>query len=205
MDCKTDGQNESFFLQFNKIRLLSDIGNHIARYGVQCGLKTLMDDVDLNCGAVPEGEFEQVIDLSSAHQFLSMYTKIAENRFAFVVTALLKANADFMPILVEFCGRIGKDMNLEFIPDAKTAFEVFESYILDGMPCEETKKITLNTADIVQWEKLADTHEDSWKKAGGEVSVYYKLQQCFVSGLLEKSGIKFENNGGKSFSLTKEL
>lgn len=63
----------------------------------------------------------------------------------------------------------------------------------------------MNTADSVQWEKLVDTHEDSWKKAGGEVSVYYKLQQYFVSGLLEKSGIKFENNGGKSFSLTKRL
>lgn len=205
MACEETGKNERRFSQFNKIRLLSDIGNHIAMFGVQCGLKTLMDDVDLNCGAVPEGEFEQVIDLGAAHQFLSMYTKIAEDRFAFVVTALLKANADFMPILIEFCGRIGKDMNLEFIPDAETAFEVFESYILDGMPCDETKKITLNTADSVQWEKLVDTHEDSWKKACGDVSVYYKLQQCFVNGLLEKSGIKFENNGGKSFSLVKEL
>lgn len=192
------------FNQFNKIIFLNGIANHIAVYGVQCGYKTLMDEVDLNCGAVPEGEYNQVIDTEAPEQFLSLYTQIAENRFAFVVTALIKKDEAFKKILLEFLSRTGRELGVEGAVNVRTAYEVIQQIILDGMPGDETKKIILETEDRIEWEKLIDTHEDAWKKAGGEISVYYELQECFVRGLLEESGFNYEIKDGNIFSISKK-
>lgn len=191
------------FNQFNKIRLLDDIANHIGAYGVQCGFKTLLDDTDMNCGAVPQGEYEQVIDPSASEQFISLYTQIAENRFAFVVTALLKANPAFMNILVEFCSRTGRELGVAGAENIRKAYEVIQEIILDGMPRDKTREIISEDDDKIVWEKIVDTHEKSWVKAGGKVSVYYELQKCFVNGLLEESGYCYDIEDGKKFSISR--
>lgn len=201
MSCETTSVNEKGIIHFNKIRLLNDIANHIGSYGVSCGNETLLDYMDLNCGAVPDGEFEQVIDLSSPNQFLSLYMQIAENRFACVVTEMLKMNKGYFAILSEFCNRIGREMNIDIVTDIETAFEVMESFILDGMPCDETKEIILKETGKIQWKKIVDTHESAWKKAGGDISVYYSLQKEFVNGIFEESGIKLEIEENSLFTL----
>ena len=93
---------------FNKIKLLSDIADHIAYYGVRCGNSQLMDYIDMNCGAVPEGDVSGIIDEDAPKQFLEMYIQIAENRFAAAVTELLKMNPQFMKPVSDFCVQIGR-------------------------------------------------------------------------------------------------
>ena len=175
---------------FNKIKLLDEIATQIGYYGVQCGKEKLIDYIDMNCGGIPDGDFSQVVDPAAPEQFLSMYINVAEMRFAFAVTELLKMNSAFMNALEEFCTRTGRDMQLPVVAGIDAAFETMNSFVLDGMPGAETKKIVQKDDGVIVWEVVLDTHKAAWSKAGGDLKIYYRLVACFVSGLLESSGVK---------------
>ena len=203
MKAEQNGINPELITHFNKIKLLESIANQIGFYGVQCGNATLMDYIDMNCGGIPEGEFAQVVDVSAPMQFLAMYTKTAENRFAFAVTELLKMNASFLKVLENSCFQVGKDMQIHAVQNADQAFEIYNDFILDGMPDEQTKEIVACEDSKIVWKKLSDTHEAAWKKAGGDLNVYYLLQKSFVSGLFAESRYTYNIEDNSTFSLVK--
>lgn len=155
----------------------------------------------MNCGGIPDGEFSQVVDPTAPEQFLSMYTQIVENRFAFAVTGLLKMNAAFMEQLTEFCTHTGKNMQLPAVENINQAFEIFDSFILDGMPDSENKKILSKDEKSISWEIINDNHKSAWEKANGNVENYYNLLKCFLQGLFSSSNIcvNIENNNGWRF------
>lgn len=95
---------------FIKIRILDDMSWDIAVFGENQGIEKLTERVDLSCGAVPPGEYEQVIDLSAPQQFLDLYEHIVEHRFAFVVTAMLKLRPDYIKPLKNYCFEKGKSL-----------------------------------------------------------------------------------------------
>ena len=78
--------------QFNRIVLLDSIATEIAVFGEKIGLKDFVQVMDMNCGALPAGSFEQVVDLDCPEQFLAMYTQIVHNRFAFAAINVNNAN-----------------------------------------------------------------------------------------------------------------
>ncbi|MBQ0167700.1 MAG: hypothetical protein KBT02_11395 [Treponema sp.] len=94
---------------FAKIQLLNSMAGQIIAYGEQCGASGLSDYVDMNCGGIPDGEYVQVVDQTAPEQFLSMYQKIAENRFSLAVKTLVKANPAFLEPIEEYCERDGAD------------------------------------------------------------------------------------------------
>lgn len=186
---------------YTKIQFLNNMATQIASFGEQCGAAGLMDYVDINCGAIPEGDYTEVVDQTAQLQFLKMYLQVAENRFAFAVTALIKMKPEFIKSLEEFCTRTGREMQLPPVPDMQTAYIGINRYWPDGMPGEKTKTlISLDEKGLV-WEKLTDCHEASWARAGGQLDVYYRLFKCFVDGLLEASGIKLKIVDNFHFSL----
>jgi len=189
--------------QFNKIMLLNGIANQIGYYGVQNGNETLMDQMDLKCGAIPEGEFSQVIDPESPEQFLSLYSKIAENRFAVAVTELLNMNPSYITPVKGFMNKVGQDMDLPEVADIQQAYKVYDAFVLDGMPGEETKEVTSSTPSSITWQKLTDTHQASWEKADGDLAVYYSLLQSFIEGLFVKSGYTLQIDNQLFFTLGK--
>lgn len=188
---------------FNKIRLLNDITNQIIYYGIQCGNEKLMDYVDMNCGGIPEGEFNQVVDVNAPVEFLKMYTNIIENRFAYTVSSLLKMNEKYLPVFEEFLTRTGKEMNLSPVNDINTAFDVISTFVLDENLEENNKKIISKDLDTIVWEKETDIHEDAWKKADCSLDIYYDLQKCFINGLLSSSNIEIQNENNHLFRLIK--
>lgn len=204
MACESTGKNERRVNQFNKIKLVDAMAYQIAGYGVQNGNDTLLDRIDLACGAIPEGEFEQVIDLSAPHQFLSLYMGIAEKRFAMAVTELLNMNEAFYKPLEDYMEQIGRDMQIPEITDMEQALNVYDSFVLDGMPCDETKEITEKTPLKITWTKLMDTHQNNWIQVGGDLSVYYHLLQHFVKGLFSASEFTLLIDNQLTFTLGKD-
>ncbi|MCR5699644.1 MAG: hypothetical protein K6G52_08385 [Treponemataceae bacterium] len=204
MACDPIGENDRRKNQFFKIRLWNNMAQMIAYFAFQRGNGQVFDYIDMNCGGIPEGEFEQVIDLSAPHQFLSMYTQVAEKRFAFAVTELLKMNGGYIDALSDFCRRTGRELNADEVDDAEKAFELMKSFVLDGMPCDETKEVVSVDERKIEWKKLTDTHAEAWNKAGGDLSVYYRLQKDFVDGLLEKSHITLHTENYETFWLERE-
>lgn len=203
MSSGTDNSDRAFLNLFNKIKLLDSIATRLVFYGMKYGNEQFMDYVDLNCGAIPEGDYEQIIDPSAPYQFLSLYVQIAENRFAFAVTELLKMDSGFINPIRDFCYTVGKDMNVESVDSLKIAFDIVKSFVLDGMQENESFKIIEDSDDRFVWKKDLDTHKAAWNKAGGELSVYYELQKCFVNGLLCSSKINYRIENFDTFILAK--
>ncbi|MCQ2580305.1 MAG: hypothetical protein MJ159_06375 [Treponemataceae bacterium] len=182
-DNKIDQKN---IMLFNKIKLLNNIADSIANFGeTQCGISELLDKTDLNCGAIPEGSFEQVIDLNAPQQFLSLYEHVAESRFAFAVISLLKHNGELLEPVRQFCFQVGKSNAVKGVCSTSEAFEIFKLFILDGAADEKTKQIISQNPSELVWKETKDVHKEYWEKFGGNVSTYYELLLCFVNGLFE--------------------
>lgn len=203
MACESTGKNDRRVNQFNKIKLVDAMAFQIASYGVQNGNDTLLDRIDLSCGAIPEGEFEQVIDLSAPHQFLTLYMQIAEKRFAMAVTELLNMNEGFYKPLEDYMEQVGRDMKIPAVSDMDQALSIYDSFVLDGMPCDETKEVLEKSSSKITWTKLMDTHQDNWNKVGGDLGVYYQLLQDFIKGLFAESGIVLQIDNQLTFTLEK--
>lgn len=203
MACNDVGKNDRRILQFWKIRMINDMANDIGYFAMSQGYENLMDKIDMTCGAIPEGDYEQVIDQDAAHQFLELYMHIAESRFAVAVTECLRMNQAYWPAIMNYCRDKGKALCPENLCTVEAAYEMINNFILDGMPCDETKKVTVAEPNRIVWEKVIDTHEDAWQKAGSDVNLYYQLQTCLIEGLLGDSGIKFTNEDNLKFSLSK--
>lgn len=189
--------------QFQKIILLNNMANSLISFAHSKGAENLSDYVDLTCGAIPEGPFEQIIDPGAPQQFLELYTGIAEFRMAVAVTKLLEMDQNYMPAISEFFFRTGTECT-DFKPqNVHEALQIIQAVILDGMPETETKRILKESPESIQWEKLTDTHEIYWNKAGTNVKVYYELQTSLIKGLLYGSGILYENSNNLIFTLSK--
>lgn len=196
----TDKRKQVFF----KIRFLDYMALDIAAFGEQQGLEKLIERVDLKCGAIPPGEYEQIIDQSAPEPFLDLYMKIAEKRFAFAVTALIKANEGYITPLTNYCFELGKANKPEKLKTVEAAYELINAFVLDGMPDVDTKEITVVEANRLEWKKLVETHQEIWNKVQGDVAVYYQLQSAFIEGLLFESGISFLNEGNSVFTVIKD-
>lgn len=157
---------QAYYRTFNKIKLWNEISNQILNFGLQYTNPSLADYVDMNCGGIPEGDFEQVVDLHAPEQFISMYLTVAEKRFAFVVSALLSVSQDFLTPIKSFCEKVGKDLNLGKVDSIEKARQLVKDFVLNENP------------------------QAAWEKANGDIKVFYLLEQCFLKGLLEASDIK---------------
>ncbi len=203
---------EKAFEQFNKIRFINSITDSIANYGVQCGMTDFFDILDMNCGAVPDGEMNQVIDPAAPVQFLSLYTKISQDRFAMAVIQVARLSPVCKNAICQFIADIGRQNqlsagapNTENVPNAEhapdipntpvQAFEILQSFVLDGMPETPPEIICKNETAII-WKKTGTSTEESWQKFGGDISFYNELLKIFADNLFEPNGLTFTAENG---------
>lgn len=189
--------------QFNRIMLLDEITNQLVAFGMNSGDEKFADYVDLNCGAIPQGRYDQIIDPQAPQQFLALYTQIADKRFAFAVNRLLDLNPSLKEPLIDFCRRSGQALNLPIVENAEQAFCSYCDLVLDGMPSEQTKEILEKSEFKITWRKILESHEQSWSANGFDIGFYYELLQGFVEGLFFNSGFKLKIADQKMFELCK--
>lgn len=186
---------------FTKIKILSDMAFDIGNFVESQGVLNFVERMDLGCGAIPPGEYEQIIDQSAPEVFLQLYLHIAERRFAFAVTEAVKIHPGFLEPIKKYCFDCGKSFKPAKVATVQSAYDLINAFVLDGMPEDETRKLTVVEPNKIIWEKVKDTHKEFWEKAGGDIELYYELQTLFIQGLLEGSGIEFVNDGNSVFSL----
>lgn len=174
----------------------------IAAFGESQGIFNLVERLDLTCGALPSDQYSQVIDQGAPEPFLELYSRMAEHRFAFAVTELLKLNPRYINALKNYCNDQGKKLKAAKISTVEAAYELINTFVMDGMPWVDVKNVTTVESNKIIWEKLQETHQDAWQKVDGDIEIYYQLQTCFIQGLLDGSGIIFKNQENKLFSLS---
>ena len=171
---------QDYYRSFNKIKLWNEITNQILNFGIQYTNPSLADYVDMNCGGIPEGDFEQVVDLNAPQQFICMYMSIVENRFAFVVSALLSVTKDFLTPIQNFCQTVGTGLNVKNIDTIEKAEKIMKDFLLDG------------------------NHKEAWEKANGDLAVFYNLEEFFLNGLFSESNFSASVSSTGDIKLKKE-
>ena len=153
--------------------------------------------MDMNCGALPAGSFEQVVDLDCPEQFLAMYTQIVHNRFAFAAINVNNANPQTMKIMEDYCRNVATANEICGVNNCAQAMQVFDAYVLNGMPGENVHVFEEKTQLRFVWQDEKDLHSAVWQKFGGSVELYRRLLQAFVNGLLNRCGFSFKIDGEK--------
>lgn len=192
---------ESLFLKlsgksvFNKIVLQNHIATNLASYAEQCGLRNFVEALDMNCGAIPNENYESAIDPDAPDQFLSFYSHIVDNRLNFVITNMLKASSDFYAPIFDFVQRTAKNMEISGLTSAPQAFQIFQSVILDENLTPENVQILDCSDDVVEWMKIDGGEEERTSENINAASdENYKVTYLcrFCEGLFADTGFAFE-------------
>lgn len=201
MSDKSEITQKKIFIQFNKIRFINNITDSIASYGVQCGLPTFMDDLDMNCGAVPEGDIEHIIDPASPLEFLSMYTKISCDRFAMTMIQISMLDPVCKKAICNFLKDIGNQNQTDKINSPKEAFDFLDEIILYGN-VEDSPETVSETAEEITWKNTASVHKKSWSRFNGDMELFNQLLEIFANAILENTNYKFRKKEGDIFSIS---
>lgn len=186
---------------FNKIKFLNSITDSIASYGVQCGLENFMDDLDMTCGAVPEGNINQILDPSSPLEFLSLYTKISCDRFAMTALQISMINPVCKKAIINFIKETGTQNQIENINSPEDALYFLDQIILEGNIEDKTKEIICSTEKEISWKTVKSTHEKSWNRFKGDINLFYELLEVFINSILAKTDYKFMKKENGTFSI----
>lgn len=167
------------YQQFNKIKLLTYMTDDIIAFASQKFGQDFYDYMDMNCGAIPEGDFEKVIDPDAPDQFLKMYESIALKRIELVSTKLMESSREYLKLMEEYFFNQGKKISIGQIESMDTALDYFNEFILENSSFSQHQIICKN-------ENLM-----TWKKENNESNIYWKLMECFTQGLFSESGFQF--------------
>lgn len=184
---KTDNMNN--FKTFSRIRILCFMTDDIVSFAAQKYGAEFFDYIDMNCGAVPDGEYEKVIDPSAPKQFLDLYTNIALNRNLLACKKLLELGNGYQKVLDDYFYKQGAAITKEKPKTVQNAFELINEYVLEKSKIQNT--ITEQSENQIKW-----------KKSECDLS-YWQFIKPFADGMISDSGITFSISEDMTFSLKK--
>ena len=200
-ECMENASDEKRRHLFYRIKFLDAITEMILDCAFRSGFENIYEHVDLNCGAIPDGSYDEAVDPNAPDQFLSMYVQIAENRFACAVTVLLNHDERFMEVLSSICRKVGEDAPSVELKNAFDALSVLDYYVLDV----NAKSFLEKSDERISWTEKNDVHESAWKKFGGNVTVYHRLLETFANAILRKQGFVYRFSDTGIFEIAKSV
>lgn len=177
---------------YNKITLQNKIVNTIIK---ELNLENIESELCKNYGLIVEKPLEQIINTENIHGWLQEKVDIVENRLAYVVKLALEKNQDNLNKIEKIFFDFGASIKIEGNKDdASIVFKTIEDSILDGMPCDRTKKVIEKNENIVSWTKNICVHEKYWNSLNIDINIYYKLINQFILGVLSNTKLTFEQD-----------
>lgn len=177
---------------FNQIIFQDRMVTALAEYAQQCGMANFVESLDMNCGAIPDEDFETIIDPESPTQFLKLYAHMAQDRLAYTITNMLRVSKEFGAPIYSFVRQNGTNMEIEKLETVTQAFSVFNSIVLDENFDDPSIEIVEQNADRIVWKRNLESVKQSWAKCSGEIEMYYFYLMSLCEGLFAKSEVQFE-------------
>lgn len=156
---------------------------------------TLEKSLDAECGVVERRPLEEVIDNGNIHGWLQGQIAIAEKRFAFAVTTILKKDSNQVENLKQVAYQMGQGNPLPDTEDAQSIYRALNDVLLEGMPCDHVNQVLEQSEQRVVWNQTVDLHLPFWDEAGGNIENYYLLRNAFISGSLSGKPFNFQQVG----------
>lgn len=144
-------------------------------------------------GEIEKSPLDRIIDEDNIHLWIQKKVEIVENRFAYVVSEILKSDKELIIELLKYSYRKGRNEN--FNSNTDDAFKFIISRFLDGMPCDNSISIIESNEDFVKFIIEIDNHEKFWEY-GISSETYWEIRNKYIKGLLSSSryDLFVENN-----------
>ena len=101
---------------------------------------------------------EDVIDTENIHGWLQGQITDAETRYANLVSDVLMDHGDRLAEVLRVCFLFGRESALPPDADAAQAYQAFESFFVNGMPCDRINIATEQSPETVSWQMAQDIH-----------------------------------------------
>ncbi len=161
-------------------------------------------NLDAEYGKNSSGSLEEIIDLQNIHGWLQNEIIKSEYRLASAVTELLKKEKECMEALRGIFYHKGVKTGEEIsIITMQDAYKALNDTLLDGMPCDHVNAIKEQDEEAITWERTCDIHKQYWDEAGGDITIYHKLREVFIKGLLKNTNLGYFEIDDHTFEIRK--
>lgn len=83
----------------------------------------------------------------------------------------------------------GRQNSLNENIDAENAYQAFNDFFVNGMPCDRVNMIVCSDVNSLKFKETADVHSQYWN---GDSSVYYQIRNEIMRGMLDGTSIKLK-------------
>lgn len=190
MQMESNPKQISFRRQFDKINLFNFMSNDLVSYAAQKYGQEFTEFIDMKCGAIPEGDYEKIIDPDSPEQFLMLYTDVVLKRISVTCGKILELGEGYDRVLANYFSDAGKNLNLPSPSTIDDAYGLIKLCVLEKQNAAEDVIIRKETDCLI------------WKNADADISMW-KLLIPFISGILGNSGFSFSITEGSDLVLNR--
>lgn len=195
------------FWLYEKIQIQQDIVEDILKSGMRID-PMLHEELDSRYGPAEKGRLEEVINVENIHAWLQENVSRSEYRLAFSMTRLLAKESDFIHKAEEIYKKKGKEKAAHLEDDSENAMAVYKviyDSLLDGMPCDHVNELLEENEEQVTWKRNSCVHKSYWEEVGGDVSVYYRLRDAFIRGVLTGTSLIYEKVEPDVYRIARDL
>ena len=142
---------------------------------------------------------ESVIDEGNIHGCLQARIADAETRYAALVLAILAQDEEQRFSQLQHAAFVlGRTNTLDTGVSPEEAFKAFDSFFVNGMPCDRVNVITVNDADALTWQETQDVHGAYWPE---RPELYAMLRESVMEGMLAATAVGIRKLEGNSYQL----
>lgn len=163
----------------------------------------LLSQMDQRYGVLETGELADIIDESNIHGWLQERITVVENRLAFLITVTTDEHPERIIDINDVVYEFGRNHAAASDISVKEAYELLNNCLLNGMPCDRVNDVTNEDENSISWVQTVDIHAPYWDMIHGNSEYYYAIRESLVIGMLENSGITYQQTGSQLFELRK--
>ncbi|PWT28473.1 hypothetical protein [Butyrivibrio fibrisolvens] len=183
------------FWLYDKIKKQEELTKKIAQLSVSEGWISDTSDYVYD---LPD--LETSIDEDNIHGWLQSAIGYAEGRYSDLLGTVLEGREDRLSKIKETAFEFGEENSLDEGILATDAYQVFENFFVNGMPCDHVNQITDSSADSLTWEMTQDVHAASF---GSNTKDYYQIRKSVMDGMLEGTGLSLSMKDSFHYSISK--
>ena len=137
--------------------------------------------------AIENGPLEEVIDTSNIHGWLAERVALAEERLAFAATSMAKKDEEKLLAIVKQSAE-----KLHFQGTAEEAFQTYDSFFLNGMPCDRVH-MPVDSDEGFAWQVTQNVHAPYYD----DPALYDRLMEAWWEGFLANTDLRYEIEGDR--------
>ncbi|MCQ2982881.1 MAG: hypothetical protein MJ178_09015 [Treponemataceae bacterium] len=117
---------------FDKINLHNVMTNDLVSFAAGKYGPQFAEYVDMNCGAIPEGTYETLIDQENPKPFIDMYTSVAIKRISLCCQKILELGPGYDKVLANYFFNAGQNLGLPHPSNEEEQRYLVDLCLLEG-------------------------------------------------------------------------